>query len=95
MLPNYKEQWVVTINRKEFMVDEDEKPKLEGAMANGDRWFKTKKGNILSVSHIESVTLHDRQIKNQLTAPKEQYTPIPNEKFEKIKREALSKIHSI
>lgn len=65
-MPQYKEQWIITINRKEFVLDESEKVQLESAMKGGNRWFKTKDGNILSVSHIESVFLHDKRLKNQL-----------------------------
>lgn len=62
----YSEKWVVTINRKEWILDETEKPRLEQAMKNQDRWFKTKKGDILSVAHIETVELNSKQIANQL-----------------------------
>ena len=91
-MPQYSEEWSITISRKEFVIDEGEKSKLEKAMQDGDRWFKTKLGDILSVAHIECVVLRSKTIKNQLEAPKEEYIPIPNDKFQKLKKEALSKI---
>ena len=65
-MPKYNEQWIVNINRKEFVIDGNEKLKLEYAMKNGDRWFKISSGDIISVSHIECVTLHSKEIANQL-----------------------------
>ena len=92
-MPQYKEEWCVMINRKATILNEMEKPKLEIAMKNGDRWFKTEKGDILSVNHIESVTLNSKWIKNQLEASKEDNEPlISEERYQQLKQEALRKI---
>lgn len=92
MLP-YKEEWCVMINRKATILNEIEKSKLELAMKNGDRWFKTEKGDILSVSHIESVTLNYRENKNQIEAPKEEKpTQEEMERAEEIKKQIREKV---
>ena len=85
-MPQFDEQWLVLINRKEFVLDETEKLKLEHAMKNSDRWFKTNKGDIFSVSHIETVLLHSRTIKNRLEAGNTNLEPISPEKWEKLKK---------
>lgn len=92
-MPQYKEEWCVMINRKATLLNEVEKPKLEIAMKNGDRWFKTEKGDILSVSHIESVTLNYRENLNQIEAPKEE-SPTEEEiaRVEDIKQQIRGKV---
>lgn len=65
-MPQSKEQWIVKINRQEFIINGEEKVKLEDAMQRKVKWFKTNKGDILSVNHIESVVLSSREIENQL-----------------------------
>jgi hypothetical protein len=85
MLQN-KEQWIITINRKEFVINEVEKSKLEIAMKNGDRWFKTFRGDIISISHIESVVLHSKQIKNQLEAGEKKEELVSDEKWEEFRK---------
>jgi hypothetical protein len=92
-MPQYSEKWTISINREKFVIDGEEKLKLEKAMQNGDRWFKTKLGDILSVSHIESVVFRSKEIKNQLpTGEKKVEKPIPEEKWKQIKKEAYQKI---
>lgn len=95
MEAEYKEQWSVVINRKEFILNEVEKTKLEMGMKNGDRWFKTGKGDIFSISHIESVVLHDRQIKNQLSQGEnveDDLKPVSRKKMDQYRKEIYSKI---
>lgn len=91
-MPQYSEQWSVVINRKEFILNEVEKSKLELAMKNGERWFKTERGDILSVSHIESVVLNDRRIKNRLEEGEKQEEEVNPEKVEEIKEKIREKI---
>lgn len=91
-MPQYSEQWSVIINRKEFILNEVEKSKLELAMKNGERWFKTERGDVLSVSHIESVVLNDRRIKNRLEEGKKQEEEVNPEKVEEIKEKIREKI---
>jgi len=97
-MPQYKEQWIVVINRKEFVIDEIEKVKLEEAMKKSDRWFKTVKGDILSISHIESVTLHSKTIKNGLGAGNkviEEPTEEEKSRIEYIKRQTREKLKNL
>ena len=62
----YKEQWMVRIDNKSFVVNSQEKEALLSAMSNGERYVKLKSGDVLSVRHISYIYLHDRQIKDQL-----------------------------
>lgn len=96
-MPQYNEQWIVTVNRKEIILNAAEKEKLEYAMRNGDRWFKLESGDILSVSHIESVILHSREVANKLPEGEKQdnFQPISDEKLASIKKEIYQKVGKV
>jgi len=85
MLPKVKEQWIIKINREEHILNGNEKNRLEEGMKRMDRWFKTEKGNILSISHIESVVLHTREIENQLPEGKKEVETISQERWDELK----------
>lgn len=88
------EQWLVKIGKKEFVISGEEKIMLVGVMKSGERWFETKSGDILSVSHIESVILHSRT-KESLKLPEPKYTPISEEKMENFRKKVYSNIKKI
>lgn len=61
MLENYFEEWRIKIGKEEIVIDGEEKKLLERAMKANQRWFTTKKGEVLSINHIETVLLMARE----------------------------------
>lgn len=88
------EQWLVKIGKKEFVISGNEKKMLVEVMKSGERWFETQNGDILSVSHIESVTLHSRT-KEDLKLPEPKFVPLPEEKMANIRKKVYSNIKKI
>ena len=90
---NYKEDWVVKINKEAFVLDERQMPILREAMKRNDRWVYFK-DMILSVPHIECIYLNHREIADQLSEgdTEELHKPISKEKLESIRKEVYNKI---
>lgn len=91
MLPKYKEEWIVKIGKEVFILDEKQILILREAMKRNERWVSFK-NFIISVPHIECIYLSNRVNENQIEAPKENYQPITQEKWNKLKKQALAKI---
>lgn len=88
------EQWIVKVGKKEYIIDGQEKKMLVEVMKSGERWFETKSGDILSVSHIESVTLHSRT-QEVLKLPEAKFIPLSEEKLLHFRKKVYSNIKKI
>ena len=94
MQPKFKEEWVVKVGKEAFTLSGEQMMVLKEAMKKGERWVNFDKF-ILSVPHIEAIYLSSRINESQIEAPENNYQPISNERFDKIKKEAMEKIGKI
>jgi hypothetical protein len=88
------EEWIVKVDKQEFVTDEKGKAKIVQAMQNDKRFVAISDTDIISVRHISYLYRSKKMAEYQLPEGEAEKTEqrISDEKFEKIKREALAKI---
>jgi hypothetical protein len=80
---NFKEQWIVAIDRKEFVVSKEEREKIISAMKEGKRYVLLDNGTVLSVRRISYLYLHSKEITNQLPEGEKYANALPPDEMTK------------
>jgi len=72
--PKFKEQWVIHVDRKEYILTGEQMNALREKLASGDTGIIDFGDFAIKPSFVSSWSLHSRQIANQLTAPEKDDT---------------------
>ena len=83
------EEWQIQVGRNKHIISGEEMKMIVGA---GEARFVKFRDLVINPAFVSDMVLLRRTNNNQIEAPKENYIPIPEERFQKIRKEALSKI---